>query len=297
MWSQLGTITTNKASGGDGIPVELFQILKHDAVKVLHSICQQIWKIQQWPQDWKRSVFIPIAKKGNAKDISLTFSKPCSSLDLALNTLGCGQIIYPQWVDFLRCKTIIFALNISLSLFEDYIKIIIVQWLSCVWLFVMDKDSWTAARQASLSITITQSSIKLMSIQSVMPSNHLILCCPLLLLPSLFSIIRVFPNESALRIRSIGASASVLPMTIQDWFLLGWTGWISLQSKGFSRVFSSISSAFKSSAMGIIKGFVNWKVLTRKLSPFSPQTANMNRRLFFCNDKHSICIVHNLEHS
>ena len=59
-----------QGSGGDGIPVELFQILKDDAVKVLHSICQQIWKIQQWPQDWKRSVFIPIPKKGNAKDCS-----------------------------------------------------------------------------------------------------------------------------------------------------------------------------------------------------------------------------------
>ena len=66
----LGSITMNKASGGDGIPVELFQILKDDAVKVLHSICQQIWKIQQWPQDWKRSVFIPISKKGNAKECS-----------------------------------------------------------------------------------------------------------------------------------------------------------------------------------------------------------------------------------
>jgi len=66
----LGNITMNKASGGDGIPVELFQILKDDAVKVLHSICQQIWKTQQWPQDWKRSVFIPILKKGNAKQCS-----------------------------------------------------------------------------------------------------------------------------------------------------------------------------------------------------------------------------------
>ena len=66
----LGSITTKKASGGDGIPVELFQILKDDAVKVLHSICQQIWKAQQWPQDWKRSVFIPIPKKGNAKECS-----------------------------------------------------------------------------------------------------------------------------------------------------------------------------------------------------------------------------------
>ena len=69
MWV-LGSITTNKASGGDGFPVELFQILKDDAVKVLHSICQQIWKIQQWPQDWKRSVFIPIPKKGNPKEWS-----------------------------------------------------------------------------------------------------------------------------------------------------------------------------------------------------------------------------------
>ena len=66
----LGSITTNKASEGDGIPVELFQILKDDAVKVLHSTCQQIWKTQQWPQDWKRSVFIPIPKKGNAKECS-----------------------------------------------------------------------------------------------------------------------------------------------------------------------------------------------------------------------------------
>ena len=66
----LESITTNKASGGDGIPVELFQILKDDAVKVFHSICQQIWKTRQWPQDWKRSVFIPIPKKGNAKECS-----------------------------------------------------------------------------------------------------------------------------------------------------------------------------------------------------------------------------------
>ena len=66
----LGSITTNKGSGGDGIPAELFQILKDDAVKVLHSIWQSIWKTQQWPKDWKRSVFIPISKKGNAKECS-----------------------------------------------------------------------------------------------------------------------------------------------------------------------------------------------------------------------------------
>ena len=67
----LRSITTNKASGSDGIPVELFQILKDDTVKMLHSICQQIWKTQQWPQHWKRSVFIPIPKKGDAKECSL----------------------------------------------------------------------------------------------------------------------------------------------------------------------------------------------------------------------------------
>ena len=66
----LGSISTNKASAGDGIPAELFQILKDYAVKVLHSLCQQIWKVQQWPQDWKRSVFIPIPKKGNPKECS-----------------------------------------------------------------------------------------------------------------------------------------------------------------------------------------------------------------------------------
>ena len=69
----LGNITTNKASGGAGIPVELFQILKDGAMKGLHSICQQIWKTQQWPQDWKRSVFIPVPKKGNAKECSVSF--------------------------------------------------------------------------------------------------------------------------------------------------------------------------------------------------------------------------------
>ena len=66
----LGSITTNKVSGNDRIPVELFEILKDDAMKVLHSICQQIWKSQQWPQDWKRSVFIPIPKKSNSKECS-----------------------------------------------------------------------------------------------------------------------------------------------------------------------------------------------------------------------------------
>ena len=68
----LGNVTTNKASGGDEIPVELFQILKDDATKVPHSICQQIWKTQQWPQDWKRSVFIPISKRATPKNVQTT---------------------------------------------------------------------------------------------------------------------------------------------------------------------------------------------------------------------------------
>ena len=102
---------------------------------------------------------------------------------------------------------------------------------------------WTAARQASQSITNSQSQQKPMSIELVMPSNHLILCLPLLLLPSIFPSIKVFSNESALCIggQSIGVSAStsVLPMNIQHWSPLRWTGWISLQSKGLSRVFSN----------------------------------------------------------
>ena len=115
-----------------------------------------------------------------------------------------------------------------------------VQSLSNVQLFA---TSWTAARQASLSIINSQSLLKLMSIKLVMPSNHLIICCPLLLLPSIFPYIRVFSNESVLctggqSIR-VSASASVLPMNTQDWSPLGWTGWISLLSKGLSRIFSN----------------------------------------------------------
>ena len=115
-----------------------------------------------------------------------------------------------------------------------------VQLLSQVWLFA---TPWTAACQASLSITNSQSLQKLMSIESVMPSKHLLLCCPFLLQPLIFPSSRVFSNESALRIRweSIGVSAStsIHPMNTQDWSPLGWTGWISLQSKGLSRVFSN----------------------------------------------------------
>ena len=102
---------------------------------------------------------------------------------------------------------------------------------------------WTAARQASLSITNSWSLLKLMSIESVMPSNHFILCRPLLLLPSIFPSISIFANDSVLCIRwpgiEVSASASVLTMNIQDWYPLRLTGLISLQSKELSRVFSN----------------------------------------------------------
>ena len=115
-----------------------------------------------------------------------------------------------------------------------------VQSLSCVWVFAA---AWTATCQASLSITNFWSLLKLMSIESVMASNHLIFCCPLYCLPSTFSCTRVFSNASMLwkRCQSIGVSTStsVLPMNIQDWFPFRLTGLIFFQSKGHSRIFSN----------------------------------------------------------
>ena len=118
---------------------------------------------------------------------------------------------------------------------EEFIVIVVVQSSSCVLFFV---TPWTAVYQASLSLTISQSLPKFISNKLVIPSNHLILCYPLLLLPSMFPSIRVFPNELAVRIRW-PASASVLPRSIQGWFPLTLTGLISLLSMGLSGVFSS----------------------------------------------------------
>ena len=130
-----------------------------------------------------------------------------------------------------------------------------VQSLSRIWLFA---TLWTTARQASLSITNTWSLPKFMSIESMMSSNHLILCHPLLLLPSVFPNIRVFLNESAFCIRwpkYWSFSFSISPSTnIQDWFPLGWTGWISLQSKGLSRVWDVINYVI---AIGINQHYSN----------------------------------------
>ena len=129
-----------------------------------------------------------------------------------------------------------------------------VQLLSCVRLFV---TPWTAARQASLSITNSRSLPKLMSIKSVIPSNHLLLCHPLLL-PSIIPVsgsfsMNQFFASGGLSV-TVSASASVLLMNIQDWFPLGWTGWISLQSKGLSRVFSQYhsSTALSSSVLSFL---------------------------------------------
>ena len=121
-----------------------------------------------------------------------------------------------------------------------------VQSLSHVWLFAIP---WTATSQASLSITNSRRLLKLVSIVLVMPSNHLLLCRPLLLPPSVFSASGSFPvsqffTSSGQSLR-VSASKSVLPMNIQDWFLLGWTSWISLQSKGLSRVFSNTTTVEK----------------------------------------------------
>ena len=138
--------------------------------------------------------------------------------------------LYPR-TEFLSPGTVIYGIFSS------------VQSLSHVRLFA---TPWATACQASLSITNSQSLLKLMSIESVIPSNHLILSCSLLLTPSIFPSIRVFSKESVLPIRwpSIGASASasVLPMNIQDWFPLGLTGWISLQFKVLLRVFSNTTA-------------------------------------------------------
>ena len=122
------------------------------------------------------------------------------------------------------------------------VKFSSVQSLSCVRLFA---TPWITAHQASLSITNSQSLLKLMSIESVMPSSHLILCHPLLLLPPIPPSIRELPTSQIFawggQITGVSASASVLPMNTQDWSPLGWTGWISLQSKGLSRLFSNIT--------------------------------------------------------
>ena len=141
---------------------------------------------------------------------------------------------------FQAMKLLSFVWGKNLALFNLSVQFSSVQSLSRVWLYA---TPWIIARQASLSITNSRSSLKLTSIESVMPSSHLILCHPLLLLPLIPPSIRVFSMSQVFTWsgQNIGVSAlaSVLPMNTQDWFPLEWTGWISLQSKGLSRVFSN----------------------------------------------------------
>ena len=169
------------------------------------------------------------------------FSTAWTTAYQAPPSMGCSRQEYWSGLPLPSPYTILESIKCAIALCIKKMYIIVaVQLLSHVWLFL---TPWTAARQASLSITDSQSLLKLMSIESVMLCNHFILSCPLLLLPSIFSSIRVFSNEPALPAGdlSIGvsATASVLPMNIQDWFPLGLTGLISLQFKGPLRVFSN----------------------------------------------------------
>ena len=149
-------------------------------------------------------------------------------------------LIIGYWIQFsvLCSRTLLFMQSLYKNL--DFLVVSSVQLLSCVRLFA---TPWIAACQASLSITNSRSPLKLMSIKSVMPSNHLILWHPLLLLPPILPSIRVFSNESTVHMRWpkywSSASASVLPINTQDWSPLEWTDWISLQSKGLSRILSN----------------------------------------------------------
>ena len=148
--------------------------------------------------------------------------------------------IYFLWPSSRVIYSLFFFFSFLIGIDYFTLQFTSVQLLSRVWLF---GTPWTTASQASLSITNFWSPPKPVSIKLVMPSNHLFLCHPILLLPSVLPRIRVFSNESTLCIRwpryLISASTSVLPINTQDWSPLGWTGWISLQSKGLSRVFSN----------------------------------------------------------
>ena len=211
--------------------------------------------ILRWMAYWKQPGRVDLVSDFEGNNCQLTqsflrwgFRKNLFQFSSSVNFVFICTTVLTQRIPQLLMK--LFALtarrlNSNLKSTSSYyvrpdVQFSSVQLLSCVQRF---GTPWTAARQTSLSITNSRSLLKLMSIESAMPSNHLILCCPLLLLPSVFPSIRIFSNESVLHIRwqSIGvsASSSVPPMNIQDWFPLGLTGWISLQSKGLSRVFSN----------------------------------------------------------
>ena len=172
----------NKASGGDGIPIELFQILKDDTVKELHSTCQQIWKTQQQPQDWKISIFIAIPKKGNAKECSscgtVSHFSHASTVMLKIIQARLQQYVNHEIPDI----QVVFRIGRGSVLVSSFTQL------------CLTATPRTAAGQTSLSITNSWSLLKLMSIELVMPINSLILC-HLFLLPSIFPRIRVFSDD------------------------------------------------------------------------------------------------------
>ena len=189
-----------------------------------------------WSRKWRPTpVFLPGESHGQR---SLMGYSPAGHIELDMTEHTYTHSIFPLYFINKHRDSCSWVTNTETH--KTSVQFSSVQSLSRVQLFA---TPWTAAHQASLSITNFWSLLKLMSIESVMPSNHLIFCRPLLFLPSVFPGIRVFSNELVLHIRgqSIGvsASASVLPMNIQDWFPLGWTGWSSLLSKGLSRLFSN----------------------------------------------------------
>ena len=195
----LGSITTNKASGGDGIPVELFQILKDDAVKVLESICQQIWKTQQRPQDWKRSVFIPIPKKGNTKE--------CSNYHTT-------ALISVQSVQF-SCKVVSGSLWPHES---QHARPPCPSPSPGVHSNSCPSSQWCHP-------AISSSVVPFFSCPQSLPASESFI------MSQLFA----WGGQST----GISALASFLPKNTQGWSPSEWTSWISLQSKGFSRGFSN----------------------------------------------------------
>ena len=172
---------------------------------------------------------------------SFLYSSVCSCHRLLISSTSVRSILFLSFIVLIFAwKVPLVSLNFLKRSLVFPILFSSVQLLSRVWLFV---TPWTTARQASLSINNSQSLFKLMPIESVMPLNLLILCRPLLLLPSIIPSIRVFSNESTCRMRCPkywSFSFSISPSNeYQEWFPLGWTGWISLQFKGLSRVFSN----------------------------------------------------------
>ena len=206
----LESITTNKASGGDGIPVELLQILKDDAVKVLHSICQQIWKTQQWPQDWKMSVFIPIPKNSNAKECS----NYCTIALISHASKVMLKILQARLQQYVNCELpdVEAGLRKGRGTRDQIANI-----------------HWIIEKAKEFQKNIYFCFIDYAKAFDCVDHNKLWKFLKEMGIPEHLTCQRI----------GVSTSASVLPMNIQDWFPLGLTRLISLLSKKLSRVFSS----------------------------------------------------------